>query len=101
MQSLEEKDSMELGSAGQVEDLAYNPIHRCPVCGQMARCFTVDGFHNCNLLWINLAGLADTWPTIVGESPFVSESRACNPCYRSSVIHSASPQDSYFFFLLA
>ena len=49
MQSLEEKDSMELGSAGQVEDLAYDPIHRCPVCGQMARCFTVDGFHNCNL----------------------------------------------------
>jgi len=49
MQSLEEKDSMELGSAGQVGDLAYDPIHRCPVCGQMARCFTVDGFHNCNL----------------------------------------------------
>jgi len=49
MQSTEEKDPIDPGSSGQVVDHAYDPIHRCAVCGQLARCFTVDGFHNCNL----------------------------------------------------
>jgi len=42
-------NELEPGSLGRVGDLAYDPIHRCPVRGQIARCYTVDGFHNCNL----------------------------------------------------
>src|SRR2546428_11206563 len=101
MQSLEEKDSMGTGTSGAGRGSCLRSHSPLPGVRSDGPMLYGRRLPQLQPLWINMAGLPDTWPTIVGESPFVSESRACSRCYRSSVILSAAPQDSYFFFLLA
>src|SRR2546428_14127428 len=100
MQSLEEKDSMGTGTSGAGRGSCLRSHSPLPGVRSDGPMLYGRRFPQLQPLWINMAGLPDTLPTIVGESPFFSQSRACNRCFRASVLLSACPPNLYFFFLL-